>query len=903
MQITRRGFLKGIGATSAVAALGMGLNVPGIKTFASANETQVMEREELKGFCLMCKHSGCCYIATVENGVVVNIEGDPDYITNQGTLCAKGKSAIMNLYNPYRIKAPMKRTNPEKGLDVDPGWVEISWDEAMDTVASKLKEVYDNDPREFVYFPGFAMSEFTMYGLGQGNRLPRILDSPNDSSTKGQFCCIHYGVSMILANMPTATADYRFCKYLLAIGRGGGINGSYAQGESRGLIYGLENGMRLVCVDPHCSNEASLGEWVPIVPGTDLPFILALLHVILYELDKYDKDFVKDRTNAPYLIGSDGNYARGTSNKPQIWDLVDGKAKDFDDPTLTDSALEGEYLLNEERVHPAFVLFKESLKNYTPEWAYDKCTVPAETIRQIASDFIENAGIGSTIEVDGHTFPYRPAAVIVSRGVTNHLDGDIADVASKLLNVLIGNIYVPGGLHGTKLGDNLVADPDGVVAPSHEAVPCDSFTYPPEHFDLLEFMPHRHSSNTIACQVMLEPEKWNMEIKPKVLMVAGGNPILANGSHEQAEKAVCSVPFVVSFSYHLDEIAQLSDIVLAENSSLENGTFMDYMGNECTLTTGEPGFPGKHVARLYRNAVPAIHNTQEANETIIEILDRMGLRSKLNESINNSAMCGPKPFSRGEPLDEKYKLDLNTRYTYEDMWDRTLKNIHGEESGLEYIKEHGHIRTYNLSDKESYSSYYNDTIRHQLYLQTQKRSGDFLLSEIRKTGLDGEEYFGMSWDDLAKHYLPVPTYIDTKLHNAPAEYDLYAITIRLHMSLFRLGSLDQNPWVLDWNNKYNPFYNSICVNPVVAKAHGFKEGDIIVAESQFGKTQGKVHITETMHPKAIAIPGALGRYVKTLGERTANQTCFNSLLNGSLGYCNPIHGGLETTARVKVYKA
>lgn len=902
MLVTRRNFLKGMGAVSAAGALGMALNFPVVKAFASTQESGVTEKKELKGFCLMCKHSGCCNIVTVENGVVVNVEGDPDYVTNKGTLCARGKATIMNMYNPYRVKAPMRRTNPEKGLDVDPGWVEISWDEALSTVAAKMKEVYDHDPREFVYFPGFAMSEFTMYGLGKGTRLPRIVGSPNDSSTKGQFCCIHYGVGLIMANMPTATADYRFCKYLIAIGRGGGINGSYAQGESRGLIYALENGMRYTCVDPHCSTEASLGEWVPILPGTDLPFILSMLYTILYELDKYDKEFVRDRTNAPYLIGSDGNYARGAKSKPQIWDSADGKVKDFDDPTLTQPALQGEYQLNGETVRPAFVLFKESLKDYTPEWASEKCTIPAATIRQIAADFVENASIGSTIVVDGHTFPYRPAAVICSRGTTNHLDGDIADVASKLMNVLIGNIYVPGGIHGTRLGDNLVTDPDGVAAPGMESVPCKSFQYPPEHFDLFEFMPHRHSSNTVACQVMADPEKWNMQIKPKLLMVAGGNPILVNGSHKLAEKAVCSVPFVVSFSYHFDEIAQLSDIILAENCMLENGTFMDYMGNECSLTTGEPGFPGNHVARLYRNAVDPIYNTREANETIIEVLDRMGLTSKLNDSINKNAMCGPRPFS-GIPLADKYKLDLHKRYTYEEMWDRTLKTIHGEEYGLDYMKKHGHIKTYNLSDKESYSSYYNDKVRYQIYLQTQKRSGDFLLPKIRGTGLNGEEYFAMSWDELAKHYLPVPTYLDSKLHHAPPEYDLYAITFRLQMSFFRLGSLDQNPWVLDWNNKYNPFYNSICVNPVVAEAHGFQEGDIIVAESPFGKTQGKVHITETMHPRTVGIPGALGRYVKSLGEKTASQTCFNALLNGELGYINPIHGGLETTARVKVYKA
>ncbi len=59
-------------------------------------------------------------------------------------MCAKGKAGIMNLYNPHRVKVPLKRTNPEKGIDVDPGWQEISWDEAFDTIVAQFDRIRDN---------------------------------------------------------------------------------------------------------------------------------------------------------------------------------------------------------------------------------------------------------------------------------------------------------------------------------------------------------------------------------------------------------------------------------------------------------------------------------------------------------------------------------------------------------------------------------------------------------------------------------------------------------------------------------------------------------------------------------------------------------------------------------------
>ena len=74
--------------------------------------------------------------------MVTNIEGNPNKVPPAyGRVCSQGISSIMSLYNPYRIKSPLKRTNPQKGIDIDPGFVEISWDEAISTVVEVFKKI------------------------------------------------------------------------------------------------------------------------------------------------------------------------------------------------------------------------------------------------------------------------------------------------------------------------------------------------------------------------------------------------------------------------------------------------------------------------------------------------------------------------------------------------------------------------------------------------------------------------------------------------------------------------------------------------------------------------------------------------------------------------------------------
>ena len=98
-----------------------------------------------------CVDQGCLMKVHRVNGVAVGIEPNTDIenyekvVRNRGKLCPKPYMLLQKVYNPHRIKTPLKRTNPEKGTGVDPKWVEISWDEALNTIAEKLKQIRGAD--------------------------------------------------------------------------------------------------------------------------------------------------------------------------------------------------------------------------------------------------------------------------------------------------------------------------------------------------------------------------------------------------------------------------------------------------------------------------------------------------------------------------------------------------------------------------------------------------------------------------------------------------------------------------------------------------------------------------------------------------------------------------------------
>ena len=124
--LTRRQFLTTAGAAGAVAAGARLLGRPSGLLVELAHAAGTPSVEVNANFCSSCHQPSCANLVTVSNGVAVGIMGDPASPTNEGRLCPRGLGAINSLYNPYRVKTPLKRTNPSRKLEDDPKWVEIS---------------------------------------------------------------------------------------------------------------------------------------------------------------------------------------------------------------------------------------------------------------------------------------------------------------------------------------------------------------------------------------------------------------------------------------------------------------------------------------------------------------------------------------------------------------------------------------------------------------------------------------------------------------------------------------------------------------------------------------------------------------------------------------------------------
>src|SRR3990167_1351427 len=243
--------------------------------------------------CEMCP-GGCGIKAHRVDGVIVKIEGDPNCPASRGKICARGQAGLMTLYDPNRIRYPMKRTNPEKGIGLDPGWVRISWEEALNILVEKLNKVRKDDPRKLVFstFHAKVMSDvLPAWSSVFGSTNPRW---------GGYFCGQYLHSSMFLTN-GTFHCDYDadYCDYLMLFGNqtgfGAGLTPNIAMQK---VAAARARGMKVVVVDPICTYAGSKAdEWVPIRPGTDGALILSMINVLLNELDICDKPFLKKYTN------------------------------------------------------------------------------------------------------------------------------------------------------------------------------------------------------------------------------------------------------------------------------------------------------------------------------------------------------------------------------------------------------------------------------------------------------------------------------------------------------------------------------------------------------------------------------------------------------------------------------
>ena len=388
MEIKRRDFLKLFGgASGAIAVSSIGLDqiiaVPD-KLIERAKNGPGIESWK-NSICGQCP-GGCGIRVRLIDDIPVYIKGNPVYPVNQGGMCPSGHSSLELLFNPDRIKGPMKRI----GLPGSGKWEPIGWDEVLSTITEKLIQLRKDNSSHQVAFLGY-----NEIGLMKEHitRFMRAYGSPNYFQYgSNQNDTIPFMLTQGIHKIPAY--DFLSSKYILSFGANFLEEGYspiyYTKLYSRMKELTDSGRMRLVQIESRMSLTGSNADsWIPIRPGTYGALALGIAYVLIRE-ELVDQQFIKAHT-----FGFEDWKDRSGQNHLGFKSMV--------------------------------------LANYYPESVADITGVPSETILEIARD------LGRI----------KPALVLGNQGVIDNTNGTFSQMAVHSLNALLGNFEKEGGLFFT----------------------------------------------------------------------------------------------------------------------------------------------------------------------------------------------------------------------------------------------------------------------------------------------------------------------------------------------------------------------------------------------------------------------------------------------------------------------
>jgi anaerobic selenocysteine-containing dehydrogenase len=278
----RRTFFKATGALG-ISIAGV-RRLPGMPEAGAADAEKSGEEDIRHSICDMCCIGRCGVEVLVKSGRATRVQPFKDY--PRGPICVKGNSILFQLYHPDRLKFPMKRTNPKGSARAN--WQRISWDEALDTIADKLKGIKQTyGPEKVLFYAGD----------------PKDPVRPNLQRLALKFGSPNYGTESSVCHRATVLAT--------SLNGAGSVglkpdtkaviiwahNPAWAMPrEMEELVSAKERGVKIIDVDPRMAPTTQLADiHLQLRPGSDGALALGMSRVILNE-NLYDEGFVLNWT-------------------------------------------------------------------------------------------------------------------------------------------------------------------------------------------------------------------------------------------------------------------------------------------------------------------------------------------------------------------------------------------------------------------------------------------------------------------------------------------------------------------------------------------------------------------------------------------------------------------------------
>src|SRR5215831_18834912 len=238
-----------------------------------------------------CPHDcpdACRTLITVEDGRATKIQGDPAHPITQGFLCAKVAKYLDRVYSPDRVLYPMRRVAP-KGMGGPEAFQRISWNEALNQIVTRLKQVSAEFGPESVLPYSYGGNLGVLNG---GSMDMRFFHRLGASQLLRTICATTGGdaiVSIYGRKIGTEPEQFRHSKYIIAWGaniHGNNIHLWPFVEEAR------RSGAKLVVIDPYRTRTARVADWhIPINPSTDVALAMGIIHIILRDR-LHDQDYI-----------------------------------------------------------------------------------------------------------------------------------------------------------------------------------------------------------------------------------------------------------------------------------------------------------------------------------------------------------------------------------------------------------------------------------------------------------------------------------------------------------------------------------------------------------------------------------------------------------------------------------
>ncbi|RJE47275.1 dimethyl sulfoxide reductase subunit A [Dehalobacter sp. MCB1] len=815
LSLSRRAFIKA--STAAVA----GLSLAGCGNTLKTVSTPVkLEERWVTGSCIYDCGGRCLNKALIRDGIVIRQKTDdthpdsPDFF--QQRACNRGRSLREHVFAADRLKYPMKRKHWEpgggnkslRGIDE---WERISWDEALDILASELKKAKENYGNRSILIPHTSTRDrdinkvISLYGGYVSTWGTTSFGSWGTTATK-------VGYLFFSPDPVNDRIDMRKCDTVIMLG----LNPAWSSPGSAFYHYlqVKEAGAKFIAIDPfYTDSAAALGaEWLPVRPGTDTALLLGIAHTLIVEDDPVtnpliDWDFLKRCT-----IGFDAE------SMPKDED----PKENFKD-----------YVLGTYDGHPK-----------SADWASKICGLEPRQIRYIAHElrkdkkvaFLSSWAPARTSNSDG-----LPQLMMTLGAMTGHI--------GKSGHMTGCSVHRGGGNGGPYFLYKVGAD-------KLPAIPRKVNDYI-NFSDLWQALLDGHYKST-GNKALLKAEEKELDIH--VILQSSSNILGTTPNVLKGIEATRKVDFVAGLGQFLTASVKYSDLVLPVTTGWENVGEINRLGT-------------KEALIISTQVIEPLYEAKTDRWIAIELMKRLSLKESdlfpfsekqaFFNTIANTTVIDQsgKVTVPAVKTESSANLIMNTTVIQDAATFVPLARITAEditEWGVQGAPQDGIVPFKELLEKGVY--------------QIERKPGDNLEYIAFKKFVDDPEAnplktssgkFEIFSRDLANtinnmgysSIKPIPTYIppiegyeDTFTDwntQTKGEYPYQIVSLH-HLSKAHTN-FSNNPWLMEaWNN---PIYMS----SKDAESHKLKENDTVLVSSKYGKVLRTAHITERMMPGTMAI--------------------------------------------------